>query len=488
MKVGCFSIGLGIAVGAAVSVIMKNTPNLTKNPMNETMFIIIGAYLAYSLAHLGFFQLSGDVAIFFYGVIVSHYTKYNMSETSFRNIGLSFNLIMQLAEAICFIYIGLGVGDAVIGHQENIYYALFILGVLFVSRSLVIGVTAILLKSAKLLIEPREYFPIIMSGMIKGPMAYIFANVLVPFRSPCLDIKNHHQYIQSYPLFVMQICVIISLVVLTPLNYLVFRLFVNKDSIDLTLRASSKDDERTEFKKKILDGIWEINQKKPRVFEYVDEYFFKPSLIRDYHERRDEIEKMKVHFDVLSGAYDHGVHLEHSILHGDGHHGHGDDHHGHGEDHHDHGSKEHGHGDDHHKNEHESSHKIEAHDSKHHDSKNHQKPHHDPHSPEATAHNHKHSSPPHESSVSITPKNTENLPDIGLDLPAPAKTASTPPPPTVTETQTPVVPVTTTTTTAAATEQAAVPDRPEEPSVPVTDASVNTTVTVEAPKDAPPEN
>lgn len=440
---------------------MKNSPNLTKNPMNETVFIIIGAYLAYSLAHLGFFQLSGDVAIFFYGVIVSHYTKYNMSETSFSNIGLSFNLIMQLAEAVCFIYIGLGVGDAVIGHQENIYYAMFILGVLFVSRSVVIGIAALVLKSAKLLVEPREYFPVIMSGMIKGPMAYIFANVLVPFRSPCLDIKDHHQYIQSYPLFVMQICVIFSLVVLTPINYLIFKLMVKKDSKDLNIQASSKDEERAEFKRKMLEGVWEINQKKPRVFEYVDEYFFKPALIRDYHERRDEIEKLKKQFDDLSGAYDHGVHLEHSILHGDGHHGHDD--HGHDSSHdssHSHGDEStnvhsNGHGSDEHQDGHSSKHGNKVHPEDHHehdhkhdihkDKDNHKPDHHSSKSPAEKPHKdtEKHTDCPDKPkepvisatepkretkptangdekkpSVEIAPQNTENLPDPVPVVPA----------------------------------------------------------------------
>lgn len=412
--------------------------------MNETVFIIIGAYLAYSLAHLGFFQLSGDVAIFFYGVIVSHYTKYNMSETSFSNIGLSFNLIMQLAEAVCFIYIGLGVGDAVIGHQENIYYAMFILGVLFISRTFVIGVAALLLKSAKLLVEPREYFPVIMSGMIKGPMAYIFANVLVPFRSPCLDIKDHHQYIQSYPLFVMQICVIFSLVVITPINYLVFKLMVKKDNQDLNIQASSKDEERTEFKRKMFEGVWEINHKKPRVFEYVDEYFFKPALIRDYHIRRDEIEKLKAQFDELSGAYDHGVHLEHSILHGD-HHDH--DHHGHDSSH----DTSHSHPDDS-MDSHNTGHSEKGHHPSHapkHGSKVAPEPHTHPdkheehpkqplnnHTHDTADEKHKHSDKADEhkhktpektadaaeqkdkpAAVLIEPKNTEGLPDPVVDVP-----------------------------------------------------------------------
>lgn len=215
--------------------------------MYETIFVILGAYLSYSLAHLPFFQLSGDVAIFFYGVMMSHYNKYNMSEGSFRNIGLTFNILMQGAEAICFIYIGLSFEDAFVRHYENFSIAGGVLLVLFISRSIVFIVSAFIFRNnQRFKIKGGEWFAVIVSGLVKGPMAYIFSNVLVPNRSPCLDVTNLKQYLKSFPLFVMQICVIFSLILIVPLNFLFFKMSVSKQ-LD--------EGEEAERKKKKIERI-----------------------------------------------------------------------------------------------------------------------------------------------------------------------------------------------------------------------------------------
>lgn len=257
--------------------------SLNQNPIYETFYIVIGAYLSYALAHLSFFQLSGDVAIFFFGVFMSHYNKYNMSPSSFKNIGLTFNMIMQFAEVLCFIYIGVTLEDAFIGHLENLVYALVCLGVLLVTRCIIISIVACF-TSKGFSIKGKEWLAVISSGMIKGPMAYIFANVLVPDRVPCLDVKDHHQYDKSFPLFVLQITVLISLVILTPLNHLVFKLTVNKEAVE----EKGQDETRTTslLKKSLLKDEWVLDKNKPKVFTYVDEFLLKPLFIRDYFLRK----------------------------------------------------------------------------------------------------------------------------------------------------------------------------------------------------------
>lgn len=87
LKVGVLSIVLGLGVGGIVSWLQKKKHYLSINPVLETLYIMVGAYLTYALAHLPIFQLSGDVAIFFYGLMMSHYNKYNMNLETFKNIG-----------------------------------------------------------------------------------------------------------------------------------------------------------------------------------------------------------------------------------------------------------------------------------------------------------------------------------------------------------------------------------------------------------------
>jgi NhaP-type Na+/H+ or K+/H+ antiporter len=270
-------------IGGTITYILKRMNSLNQNPIYETFYIIIGAYLSYALAHLSFFQLSGDVAIFFFGVFMSHYNKYNMSPSSFKNIGLTFNMIMQFAEVVCFIYIGVTLEDALVGHSENIVYALVCLGVLLAMRVIVVSIVACF-ASKNFSIKGKEWLAVISSGMIKGPMAYIFGNVLVPDRVPCLDVKDHHQYDKSFPLFVLQITVLISLVVLTPLNHLVFKLTVSKEAVE----DKTEDETRTTsvLKKSLLKDEWVLDKNKPKVFTYVDEFLLKPLFIRDYFQRK----------------------------------------------------------------------------------------------------------------------------------------------------------------------------------------------------------
>ena len=157
------------------------------------------------------------------------------------------------------------------------------LRVLLVMRTLVISILACFV-SKSFSIKGKEWLAVISSGMIKGPMAYIFGNVLVPDRVPCVDVKDHHQYDKSFPLFVLQITVLISLVILTPLNHLVFKLAVSKEEVE----DKREDDTKTTslLKKSLLKDEWILDKNKPKVFTYADEFLLKPLFIRDYFQRK----------------------------------------------------------------------------------------------------------------------------------------------------------------------------------------------------------
>ena len=286
LKVGLFSILLGLAVGSIVTYIMKVSKSLTQTPMYETFFVIMGAYLSYALAHLPFFQLSGDVAIFFYGMIMSHYNKYNMSNESFRNVGLTFNLMMQAAEAICFIYIGISLKDALINHYENLAYAGIIFGSFLLCRTIAIVAIGVAKRNnKKFRVFGGEWVAILFAGMIKGPMTYISMEVLVPDRNPCLDVTNEVEYKKAFPQFVMQIYVVASILILHPLNFIIFKLAV-KEKLNEGHDIEKKQKREVEVREKLLGNDWHFDHNRPRVFRYVDEFLLKPTLIRDYRNRK----------------------------------------------------------------------------------------------------------------------------------------------------------------------------------------------------------
>ena len=84
MKVGVLSTVFGFLMGSVLTFLMRKGKFLNSNAIYEVFFVILGAYATYMLAHLPFFQLSGDVAIFFYGTFISHYNKFNMSLDAIR--------------------------------------------------------------------------------------------------------------------------------------------------------------------------------------------------------------------------------------------------------------------------------------------------------------------------------------------------------------------------------------------------------------------
>ena len=103
--------------------------------------------------------------------------------------------MMMMAEMICFVYIGLTLTDAVIGHYENILIAIVLLCGWLGGRALMMGVFAFFLsRNEKMRIRGKEWIYLITSGMIKGPLAYIFANIIVAKSVPCIDTNNAEIY------------------------------------------------------------------------------------------------------------------------------------------------------------------------------------------------------------------------------------------------------------------------------------------------------
>jgi NhaP-type Na+/H+ or K+/H+ antiporter len=336
IKVAILSIILGVLIGGSVTWLLTKMPHVSLNSINEMLFLIVGAYLSYSLAHLKYFELSGDVAIFFYGVMISHYTKYSISDQSFRSIGMTLNLIMNLAEAACYIYIGLSVENAFVGHYEIILFSLFLLFSYMLSRALCLAGFALFYRgNSKLEIKSAEWLTLVVSGSVKGPMAYIFANVIVAYGVPCFNRDNNQQYLEVFPLFVVQVAVIISIIGNTVCNYFVMKVCVTPESSESD-RIAMKNESKSLFKQKLLQNEWIVDLNKPKAFTYLDEFYIKPLLIKNYHKRKVYIQKQKAVFDEYALMYDHMLHAEHEAHHGE--HGHDEDGH---EDDGEHGHKDH---------------------------------------------------------------------------------------------------------------------------------------------------
>lgn len=101
----------------------------------EASLIFIMSLLTYALCELEVLNLAAIVAIFVFGIIQSHYNRYNLSSESVEKAGFTFSMVSYICEALILIYIGLSM-DVFQGSTEIIYYALADFLILFFVRML----------------------------------------------------------------------------------------------------------------------------------------------------------------------------------------------------------------------------------------------------------------------------------------------------------------------------------------------------------------
>ena len=105
-KVSFLSILIGVGLGLACSFVYKHT-HLSEYPNLETSLLFSFCYLCYATGES--FGLSGIMALFFQGVVLSHYNSYNLSPTAHVASEQIFATLATIAETAVFLYMGMGV-------------------------------------------------------------------------------------------------------------------------------------------------------------------------------------------------------------------------------------------------------------------------------------------------------------------------------------------------------------------------------------------
>lgn len=100
---------LGFGVGLLSSYTLKKLYFGRHSTDREVAMMILMAYLSYMMAEL--FRLSGILTVFFCGVVMSHYTWYNMTESSKITTRHTFATFSFVAEIFIFLYVGMDALD-----------------------------------------------------------------------------------------------------------------------------------------------------------------------------------------------------------------------------------------------------------------------------------------------------------------------------------------------------------------------------------------
>jgi sodium/hydrogen exchanger 8 len=104
--VSLLSILVGVLLGLTVSFMYKHT-ELSDYPNLETSLLFCFCYLCYSIAES--IALSGIMALFFQGIVLSHYNSYNLSPSAHVASEQIFSTIATVTETAVFLYMGMGV-------------------------------------------------------------------------------------------------------------------------------------------------------------------------------------------------------------------------------------------------------------------------------------------------------------------------------------------------------------------------------------------
>lgn len=100
------SILVGVALGLVSSFIYKHS-HLDEFPKLETALLFLFCYFCYAFAEA--MQLSGIMALFFNGIVLSHYNTYNLSRTAHITSEQIFATLATVTETMVFLYMGMGV-------------------------------------------------------------------------------------------------------------------------------------------------------------------------------------------------------------------------------------------------------------------------------------------------------------------------------------------------------------------------------------------
>nr|UFP37806.1 NHX4 [Lonicera japonica] len=100
---------LGIAVGLLSAFGIKTLYFGRHSTDREVAIMMLMAYLSYMVAEL--LSLSGILTVFFCGIVMSHYTWHNVTESSRITTRHAFATISFIAETFIFLYVGMDALD-----------------------------------------------------------------------------------------------------------------------------------------------------------------------------------------------------------------------------------------------------------------------------------------------------------------------------------------------------------------------------------------
>nr|UTD53586.1 Na+/H+ exchanger 1 [Casuarina glauca] len=170
------STALGVAAGLISAYVIKTLYIGRHSTDREVALMMLMAYLSYMLAEL--LDLSGILTIFFCGIVMSHYTWHNVTESSRITTKHAFATISFIAETFIFLYVGMDALDIDKWKSSNasagtsVAVSATLLALVLVGRAAFVfpiaNITNCMKKRESTKIGLREQFIIWWAGLMRG--------------------------------------------------------------------------------------------------------------------------------------------------------------------------------------------------------------------------------------------------------------------------------------------------------------------------------
>lgn len=174
---------LGVLTGLLSAYIIRKLYFGRHSTDREVALMILMAYMSYMLAEL--FYLSGILTVFFCGIVMSHYTWHNVTESSRVTTKHTFATLSFVAEIFIFLYVGMDALDIerwrVVSNSPKIslQFSSILLGLVLIGRAAFVFLLSFLSnltkKSAHEKVNIRQQVIIWWAGLMRGAVSMALA-------------------------------------------------------------------------------------------------------------------------------------------------------------------------------------------------------------------------------------------------------------------------------------------------------------------------
>lgn len=174
---------LGVITGLLSAYIIKKLYFGRHSTDREVALMMLMAYLSYMLGEL--FYLSGILTVFFCGIVMSHYTWHNVTESSRVTTKHAFATLSFVAETFIFLYVGMDALDIekwrFVSDSPGVSIAVsaILLGLLMIGRAAFVFplsfITNLSKKSQTEKVSLKKQVIIWWAGLIRGAVSIALA-------------------------------------------------------------------------------------------------------------------------------------------------------------------------------------------------------------------------------------------------------------------------------------------------------------------------